>query len=235
MSARGAERSTWNIVGRLKLGRRSFGGRAGSGEGAYTLRMGAATKLQTFDELYALIAALPEGQHGEILGPGWVRTMSRPSGRHASFARGALRAFGEIDTKGGGDWWIDAEREMIFDGGKLYVPDLAGWLVGDGDLSFTDEIPLTRTPDWIGEILSRSTQRADRAIKLPTYAQAGVSHVWIIDVDAETIEVYAAHQGQPLLVATCRGDQTVELPPFGLPISIAALLAKRPIKPPPTP
>ena len=187
-----------------------------------------APKLQSFDELYAMIAALPEGQHGEILGPAWVRTMSRPGGRHSRVSKRAVRAFGAIDLDAGGDWWIDSEREIVFDSGKLYVPDLAGWRVSEhDDLGFVDENPVTRLPDWACEILSRTTQRADRAIKLPTYAQAGVGHVWIVDLDAETIEVFAAHEGKPLLIATCRGDETVDLPPFGLPINVQALLAKR--------
>jgi Uma2 family endonuclease len=193
--------------------------------------MSAAAKLQSFDELYAAVAAMPEGQHGEILGPGWVRAMSRPSGKHSSTLRGALRALGDIDTKGGGDWWIDAEREIVFGRDKLYVPDLAGWHVGPDDpLAFVDENPVTRRPDWACEILSRGTQRADRAIKLPTYATCGVGHVWIVDVEAETIEVYAAHEGKPLLVATARGEQEVELPPFGLPISVHGLAERRAAK-----
>lgn len=189
--------------------------------------MGAAKNLQTFDELYALVAALPEGQHGEILGPGWVRTMSRPSGKHARLSKRFMRMFGGIDVDGGGDWWLDVEREIVFPGGKLYVPDIAGWIVADGDLTFADENPVRRIPDWVCEILSRTNQRADRAIKLPTYAAAGVAHVWIADLEAECVEVYAAHDGKPLLIATCRGDETVELPPFGLAMNIAKLLDAR--------
>lgn len=196
---------------------------------AVLLGMGAAAILPSFDGLYARIAALPEGETGEVLGPGWLRRMPRPGGKHSSLARGALRAFGDIDTKGGGRWWIDFERQIVIEPGKLFVPDLAGWRVADDDdLTFTDENPMKRTPDWVGEILSRSTQRADRAIKLPTYARAGVGHVWVIDVDAETFEVYATHEGKPLLVAGCRGEEVAHLPPFDLPISVAGLVAKRP-------
>lgn len=189
--------------------------------------MGAAQSLSTFDELYAAIAALPDGQHGEILGPGWVRTMSRPGGPHARAAKRLLRALGRADVDERGAWWIDREREILFPGGKLFVPDLAGWRVGDGDLAFVDENPVSRLPDWSCEILSRSTQRADRVVKLPTYAEAGVGHVWVVDVEAATIEVFAAHDGRPLLVATARAEEERLLPPFELPIRTADLLAIR--------
>ncbi len=95
----------------------------------------------------------------------------------------------------------------------------------DGDVAFAEANPITRTPDWVCEILSRTTQRADRVIKLPTYAKAGVAHVWVIDTEAGTIEVYAAVHGLPTLVATAGGAPT-RLPPFDLEIDVEALLAR---------
>jgi len=92
---------------------------------------------------------------------------------------------------------------------------LFGWRLNDGDTTdFLDENPITRTPDWACEILSRSTQQGDRAIKLPLYAAAGVAHVWVIAPETQTIEVYDNTGGKPILVATARGEQTVLLPPF---------------------
>jgi Uma2 family endonuclease len=193
--------------------------------------MGAAPALPTFDELYATLAALPEGQHGEILGPGWIRVMSRPSGKHARSATKVARVLDAVDARQGGDWWIDHEREIVFPGEKLYVPDLAGWRVGDGDLAFVDDNPITRIPDWACEILSRSNQKGDRVVKLPTYIAAGVGHVWVVDPEAETVEVYVPREGNALLVCAIRASERMELPPFGLPISVEELLRMRP--PPP--
>lgn len=189
--------------------------------------MGAAQRVATFEELYAQIAALPEGQHGEILGPGWARVMSRPSTRHAGGAGRLFRKLGGSMVDEGGTWYVALEVEVAFPGGKLYVPDLVGWRVGDGPLDFLDDNPVRRVPDWVCEVLSRATQKGDRAIKLPTYAAAGVAHAWVFDVDAGTIEVYAARDGLPALVATAIGDQESVLPPFDLPFSPAKLLARR--------
>lgn len=190
--------------------------------GRYPGRMGAAAKLQTFDEMMAEIAALPEGQHGEILGPGVWRAMGRPGGPHSRVAKRLVRAVGGIDLDAGGAWWIEPEREVrLF--GRLYVPDLAGWRVSDGDVAFADDNPITRIPDWACEILSRSTQRADRIVKLPTYADAGVGHVWIVDLEARTIEVYETVAGRPTLVAGV--TSLARVPPFDLDIDVEALFA----------
>ena len=194
--------------------------------------MGAARKLQTFDEMYAVIAALPDGQHGEILGPGWAREMSRPGAPHATSAKRLIRRLGSVDGDEGGAWWIEAELEVVLPGERLYVPDLLGWRVGDGDLSFLGENPIRRVPDWACEILSRASHKGDRVVKLPVYAAAGVGHTWVIDPDGASIEVYAPRDGVPCLIAHARGDADVALPPFDLPINVAALLAPPGVRPP---
>jgi len=45
-------------------------------------------------------------------------------------------------------------------------------------------------PDLVVEILSESTQRHDRGVKYKDYALHGVREYWIIDPDAETVEVH---------------------------------------------
>jgi Uma2 family endonuclease len=45
-------------------------------------------------------------------------------------------------------------------------------------------------PDLIAEVLSPSTERIDREIKLEDYAAHGVQEYWIVDPDDETIEQY---------------------------------------------
>lgn len=181
-----------------------------------------ARALPTFEELYREIAALPQGLTGEILGPGWLRTMSRPGGRHSRAAWKTRRALGGSDIlEGGTGWWIEIEREITF-GERLLVPDLAGWRA-EGEPDFTDENPITVRPDWVCEILSRSTQRGDRAIKLPTYAAAGVGHVWILDPEAMTVEVYASEGGHAVLVDTAIGSVKRTLAPFPAEVDVGGL------------
>jgi len=173
----------------------------------------AAFKLPSYADLLAELRALPQGTTGEILGEGWLRLMSRPGRKHRSVSRQLLFGLRDHGLMGG-DWVIEVEAEIDLLG-RLLVPDLVGWRLHDGDTTdFLDENPITRTPDWACEILSRSTQQGDRAIKLPLYAAAGVAHVWVIVPEAQTIEVFDNTGSKPLLVATARGEQTVLLPPF---------------------
>lgn len=189
-----------------------------------------ARKLPTFDELYREILALPDGLTGEILGPGWLRTMSRPGGKHSRAARRVLRGLGGSDLLEGGEgWWFDIEREIVFSE-RLLVPDLAGWRVPE-EPDFAEENPIRVRPDWVCEILSRSTQRGDRVIKLPIYASEGVGHVWIVDPEACTVEVYETREGNPVLVATAYGTNVRTLPPFPGEFDVGRLW-KNPPKPP---
>lgn len=182
-----------------------------------------ALRLPSFDELYHEIEALPQGLTGEILGPGDLRVMPRPGGPH-SFAsqRMTLGLGGHNLIAGGSGWWIEVEREIHLDHDLLYVPDLAGWRVSEPP-TFVDENPITVIPDWVCEILSRSTQRADRALKLPHYASAGVGHVWIVDPAARSLEVYETAGGRPVLVGAVAGAKTEVLPPFADPFDVGAL------------
>ncbi|MDP2315084.1 MAG: Uma2 family endonuclease [Pseudomonadota bacterium] len=181
-----------------------------------------ARALPTFEELYREIAALPEGMTGEILGPGWLRTMSRPGQPHGRASRRLLRSLRGSDLlEDGTGWWFEVEAEILL-GDRLVVPDISGWRA-EQELDFGGENPITVRPDWVCEILSRGTQRGDRAVKLPVYAAEGVGHVWIVDPEAATIEVYASQDGKAVLVDTAIGNVRRTLAPFPDEIDVGGL------------
>lgn len=183
----------------------------------------AALRLPTFDELYEEIRRLPEGSIGEILGPGELRVMSRPGARHRFGARRVQQGLRGHDLMDGGvGWWIEAEPEILLPDGRLYVPDLCGWRCAAVP-DFIEENPINVVPDWACEILSRGTQRADRVRKLPRYAEAGVGHVWVLDPEARTLEVYETREGKPLLVVAVEGEVLRALPPFPGEFDVGAL------------
>jgi Uma2 family endonuclease len=49
---------------------------------------------------------------------------------------------------------------------------------------------ITGVPDLVVEIISPSTARVDRKIKLPLYAQSGVPEYWLVDTEDPSVEVY---------------------------------------------
>ena len=50
---------------------------------------------------------------------------------------------------------------------------------------------------------------------MPIYARAGVSHLWLVDPDLRTLEVYGLESGRWVLLESHRDDARVAPPPFG--------------------
>ncbi len=163
---------------------------------------------------YQDLLALPENLVGEILA-GELHASPRPRGPHAvamSSLGGELVPTYGFGRGGPGGWWIIVEPELHL-GGNVMVPDLAGWR-RERMPAVPKEVEFTVSPDWVCEILSPSTERKDRVVKLPLYAGEGVRHVWLVNTDARTLEVLRLDNGRWLLVATHGGDQRVSAEPF---------------------
>jgi Uma2 family endonuclease len=179
-----------------------------------------AQRVPDFDELYERIRRLPEYLTGEILEPGVIRTMSRPGSRHQFSAWRIRRSVGGFDiVEDGSGCWFEMEREVRF-GARLAVPDIAGWKA-EREPVFVEDNPITVPPDWCCEVLSPSTERDDRQLKLPLYARSGVGFTWLVDPELRSVEVYETRGDVPALVATAKDDDTVPLPPFDSTIEVA--------------
>lgn len=150
----------------------------------------------------------------EIL-DGDLCTSPRPSVAHAIATTGlGGNLVGPFDHgRGGpGGWWILGEPELHL-GEDVVVPDLAGWR-----RARLPEMPrgafLSVAPDWVCETVSPSTERIDRGTKLAIYARENVSHTWLVNPLAETLEAYRLEQGRWLLLNTHAGDVSARIEPF---------------------
>jgi Uma2 family endonuclease len=79
---------------------------------------------------------------------------------------------------------------------------------------FPDTAFFTLAPDWACEVVSPGTERLDRAKKMPVYARENVSHLWLVNPVARTLEVYRPAEGRWLLLATHEGTARVRAEPF---------------------
>ncbi len=98
-------------------------------------------------------------------------------------------------------------------------PDLI--FVSNARAGIIQENWIEGAPDLAVEVLSPSTAGYDRATKLPVYAQAGVSEVWIIDPIARTVEVFSLKGTKYLVDATYAGRQVLSsnlMPGWQLPL-----------------
>jgi Uma2 family endonuclease len=181
----------------------------------------------TYDDL----VKLPDNLVAEIV-DGELHASPRPAPAHtiAGASLGVAIGGPYFHGRGGpGGWWILDEPELHL-GSDVLVPDLAGWkrerMPRRPDTAY---FPLV--PDWVCEVLSPSTARLDRVAKLSIYAREGVSHVWLIDPLAQTLEVFRLEIGRWLLLGTHAGNEVVRAEPFGAIDLELALLWQAPPSP----
>ena len=163
---------------------------------------------------YADVLALPAHLVGEILA-GDLYASPRPRFRHARAAAWLDRRLGppfDDGVGGPGGWWILIEPELHF-GDEIVVPDLAGWR-RERLPEFPDVAYLELAPDWVCEVLSPSTERIDRGLKMRTYAREGVGHLWLLNPEARTLEVLRLQGEKWLVSAVYSGNETIRAEPF---------------------
>lgn len=138
----------------------------------------------TLDDIYAL----PEGTRAELF-DGQIYFMSPPGRRHQTIAR---ELFSSIDTyirSKNGDCELFFAPFAVFlneDDENYVEPDIC--VICDYT-KLTDKGCLG-APDWIIEIVSPGSRRADYYTKLFKYRTAGVREYWIVDPEKNRILVY---------------------------------------------
>jgi Uma2 family endonuclease len=163
---------------------------------------------------YEDLLKVPENMVGELI-DGELYASPRPRGKHtnaASALGGLLVPPFQFGTTGPGGWWIQDEPELHL-GENVIVPDLGGWRVERMPAPPEDHIYAVR-PDWVCEVLSPSTARLDRGKKLPIYARHGIPWAWLVDVDAQYVEVKRLHNGAWTDFAVFTAGEPVRAEPF---------------------
>lgn len=166
--------------------------------------------------LYEAYQKVPERQHAEII-RGTLYVLPRPSPPHANAASvlgGELNGPFQRGRGGPGGWWILDEPELHLIELEPMVPDLAGWRV-ERMPALPNTAYFSLAPDWVCEVLSKSTESIDRNEKLPLYAAHGVEHVWLVDPIAKTLEVHAHPEaGRWREIRVYQGEVRIRVAPF---------------------
>jgi hypothetical protein len=156
----------------------------------------------------------PEHLVAEIIG-GDLRLSHRPAGAALAVSAAILEALGPPLRRGRdspGGWLILHEPQLRL-GDEIVVPDHAAWR--RDRLPVVPDAPfLTVPPDWVCEVLSKATEKTDRAEKMPIYASHGVKHAWLAHPRWRTLEAFRLCEGRWLATAVHRDAERARIEPF---------------------
>lgn len=163
---------------------------------------------------YQDVLDAPDDKIAEVVN-GELHLSSRPRFKHQSVASALHIELGARFRQGRGKpggWVLLFEPELHL-GDDIVVPDLAGWRYER--LPVIENVAFeTLAPDWICEVLSRSTQSFDRVDKMASYAAAGVKHAWLVHPIHRTLEVFRLHRRRWRSIAAHHGNDHVRAEPF---------------------
>jgi len=183
-----------------------------------------APRRATTDDLLGL----PAHVVGEIVF-GVLHASPRPAPRHA-LAASALG--GELDLtfrrgRGGPGGWMILDEPELHLAEHVLVPDLAGWRRERMPELPVDKPFLELAPDWVCEVLSPSTAALDRGDKRRIYSSSQVHHLWLVDPDAQTLEVFLLDGPTYRLLDVFSGDAHIRAAPFdAIELELGALWAR---------
>jgi Uma2 family endonuclease len=167
--------------------------------------------------------ALPPGIVGEII-DGVLYTMTKPRMRHQRTTRTIGGRVGDPfdHGRGGpGGWWIVVEPGIELPNTPEISPDVAGWRRERMPEMPGDE-PIRVVPNWVCEILSKTTRRHDHSVKMPYYAKVGVAYAWLVDLEARVLTAQRLDSSHWLTIGTYSGKTEARIPPFdAVPLHVA--------------
>jgi Uma2 family endonuclease len=151
-----------------------------------------------------------------------------PSPEHGSAQLGLGDVLGPFRGRDGGGrgpggWWLMTEVEVRY-GADVYRHDAVGFRRELHPVR-PSGLPASARPDWVCEILSRSTARYDMVQKLRTLHSAGVPFYWLLDPERATLTVLKHEPQSYATLLTAASGEVVHAEPFAAhPIAIALLL-----------
>jgi Uma2 family endonuclease len=157
----------------------------------------AASTSYTWDDF----VALEEDDLRELIDGELVEVEVPTMAHEGIVARLCFFLYGWVDQGHGGRVTASGYKVRISDR-RGVMPDVQLYKRGN-DAAREQEQGLVRgRPDLVVEIVSPSSQRYDRVIKLRWYAQLGVPEYWLVDPQARTVERLILRDGTFVIAAS---------------------------------
>ncbi len=100
--------------------------------------------------------------------------------------------------------------DVVLSDHDVVQPDIL--FVSNARSSIVTEANIQGAPDLVVEVLSPSTAPDDRGYKRTLYSRHGVHEYWLVDPEAETVEVLTEGDAGLTLAATYRRGQSLTSP-----------------------
>jgi len=115
-----------------------------------------------------------------------------------------------------------APYDVVFASSTVLEPDVL--FVSSSRLGYIGEDNLSGPPDLAVEVISESTKRLDREVKLKQYALYGVSEYWLVDPEGKNVEVFRLKEKSYEMEERFGFGDTLTSPLFpGLKLAVASL------------
>ncbi len=163
-----------------------------------------------------------DGRRRELI-EGEVYVTPSPNTRHQDIVGFVYRRIGNhLESHGGGRVFV-APYDVVLSDADVVQPDVI--FVSDADAGVITKANIQGVPTLLIEVVS--DPRLDRRIKHSLYARYGVPEYWVVDPDADRVEVFSlTDQGyaKPEILEPKETLSTEALP--GLIIDLADLLKR---------
>lgn len=172
---------------------------------------------------YADYLSFPDdGLRRELIG-GELFVTPAPNVRHQRIALRIARALADhVDAHGGGEVFI-APCDVVLSDSDVVEPDV--FFVASAISGAVTEANVQGPPSLVIEVVS--DPRTDRVRKRDLYARHGVLEYWVVDPEADRIEVYHPSGGAYTKPEIFEPEETLSTPLLpGLALDVASLLRR---------
>ena len=155
---------------------------------------------------------LPEdGKRREIIDGELFVTPAPLTAHQRAIMRLSVHLWQFVDEQGLGEVFA-APFDVVFSDFDVVEPDLLYISKARGSVLTSKNVQ--GAPDLVVEVLSESTARVDRSIKLKLYGRFGVEEYWIVDVEGPSAEIYRRGSEGLELAARLTANEALTSPLF---------------------
>lgn len=162
----------------------------------------------TYDD-YCLLP--DDGKRREIIEGELFVTPSPETAHQRAIGRLAVRLWQSIESQKSGEIFF-APFDVVFSEFDVVEPDLL--FISNARAGVLTRKNVQGAPDLVVEVLSESTARVDRTVKLKLYGKFRVEEYWLIDPEGPSAEIYRRGEEGLELVAKLAAEDALASPIF---------------------